>query len=211
MPTDFECSGCGLRFAVGWYHYHSFDDGYGASTLAVCTNCARQHRVEIALDISSASFVDVAVTEIPTAAILTVARHLRRTRSLSPQQAIALVRSPPIHLEMSEPEARALKFKYERLGATVVLNELRSEVVPVSDQQRDRLLIGDGSGQDADLNWRPQDIRGSVTGVTGTFNLHEQACGQCAAAGTLVSDTTQAPRSCPRCLAPVQEKGTWIT
>lgn len=47
MPADFECSTCRLGFSIGTYHYHSFDDGFIGSTLLVCRETGRQHRLEI--------------------------------------------------------------------------------------------------------------------------------------------------------------------
>jgi len=127
MPSDFRCDGCALRFSIGWYHHHSFDDGYGASTLAVCILCAREHRIEHALDLSpfSASFFEAVLTSLPTSARAAVASQFRKLRGLSPQQAIAIVRSPPIKLatDVTKREARALKSQYERLGAVVLLSE----------------------------------------------------------------------------------------
>lgn len=100
MPVDFECNGCGLSVSVGWYHDHSFSNGFGSSTLAVCERCGTQHRVEHAIDVSlwssSSTFFEVAIVEVPRPARLMVANGIREVRGLSPLEAIRLLDSPPI-------------------------------------------------------------------------------------------------------------------
>ena len=46
MPFEYECEACSLNFAVGWYHYHKHDTGYGSRTLLICENCGTMHSVE---------------------------------------------------------------------------------------------------------------------------------------------------------------------
>jgi hypothetical protein len=52
MPTELECQGCHLIFAVGWYHYHSFDSGYAAMTRLVCARCGTMHALEHAVSLA---------------------------------------------------------------------------------------------------------------------------------------------------------------
>jgi ribosomal protein L7/L12 len=217
MPVDFGCDGCGLRFSIGWYHYHSIESGYLSSTLAVCERCGTQHRIEQALDLStwrsSHFFFDVTIADVPSAARVPVSSRLRELRSLTPKDAIALVNSLPILLGRDLPEHRAQAFKseYEALGAVVTLTETREEVVPLPTQQHDRLLVGEPNAGDVSVAWRPLDIRGSVTALNEVFNLNEQACGHCSAVGGLVTDWTHAPQSCPQCHSLIQQTGGWVT
>jgi hypothetical protein len=93
----------------------------------------------------------------------------------------------------------------------VTLIETREETVPPPTQQRDRLLVSDANAGDVSVAWRPVDIRGSVSGLNEVFNLNEQACGHCSAVGGLVTEWTQAPRSCPQCHSLSQQMGGWVT
>jgi hypothetical protein len=46
MPDNFYCGSCKLGFALGWFHYHGEDDGYGSETLLVCSACGTMHSIQ---------------------------------------------------------------------------------------------------------------------------------------------------------------------
>lgn len=217
MPIDYGCGECGLRFSVGWYHHGGLESGFGSSTLAVCKRCGRQHRIESAVDVSNwlpwYSYFDVAITAIPASARLAVASQLREKRSLSPQQALAFVSSLPIALAQDVPTrvASDLQTEYEGLGAVVTLTETRREEVKAPPQQRDRLLVAEPDTPESRHNWRPLDVRGPVEGITATFKLEEQACGECFGIGTLVISPAEVPTVCPRCHDSIRDTGGWVT
>ena len=219
MPSDYRCKGCGLQFSVGWYHYLGLSTGFIASTLAVCTQCCAQHRVEQAGDWSAApaslSFFDVTIDEVPAPARTAVMATLRAQLSLTLGEAKTLIDQPPIVLgrDVSEYAATQLKATYASVGAIVGCGQTRAEANLIA-QQQDRLLVANTirrTDQEPGVVWEPVVIRGARTGVTGSFTLDEQPCARCAAIGTLTTDPAKAPHACSRCRSSIEETGGWVT
>ena len=100
---------------------------------------------------------------------------------------------------------------YEGLGALVALTRTRQAVLLAPTQQYDRIFVADPRPDDTSVAWRALVVHGSVAGTTGVFSPEEQVCGQCSAIGSLVTEWTQAPQSCPRCHASLQQTGGWVT
>jgi ribosomal protein L7/L12 len=205
MPSDYRCKECGLQFSVGWYHYHSLSTGFIASTLAVCTQCCAQHRVEQAGDSSAApaslSFFDVTIDEVPAPARTAVMATLRANLGLSLGEAKRLVDQPPIVLGRDVPEyaASQLKATYAAVGAIVGCSQTRAEANLIV-QQQDRLLVANTiqrTDQEPGVVWEPVGIRGVRTGVTGIFKLDEQPCAHCAVIGALTTDPAKVPALAP--------------
>jgi hypothetical protein len=46
VPANFHCRSCKLAFGTGWFHYHCYDSGYSAATLAVCRGCGTCYQIE---------------------------------------------------------------------------------------------------------------------------------------------------------------------
>ena len=46
MPITYWCNNCNLAFTVGWFHYHTFDTGYGSCSLFACGKCGNQYAIE---------------------------------------------------------------------------------------------------------------------------------------------------------------------
>src|SRR5215469_8608483 len=94
MVTQYRCVSCSLAFSLGWYHHHAFDDGYGSSTLAVCTRCGAQHRLALPIsDRGPAEFdlFDVHIVAIPPPSRASTMAQLRATAPMTLAEARAAV------------------------------------------------------------------------------------------------------------------------
>jgi hypothetical protein len=211
MAWDYRCSGCKLVFSVGFYVYRrDVSSGYGAATLAVCTSCGAQHRVEHARRDSRDEpfdFFDVVVERVPDGAHDAVATIVHQCAGFSEARTAAFLKDlkgGPRAVEYALPEEKAIEAaeQYRLAGAVVWVQAMRrpapdpNPVPPCSDR-----LLCEG---------RQVGISGERTGVTGAFRLAEQGCGDCERTGSLVSDPAEVPSVCPRCGAPIEAPRVWL-
>jgi ribosomal protein L7/L12 len=219
MPTDYRCKGCGLKFSVGWYHC-DFSTGFGAASLAVCTRCCAQHRIDQAMNLSAAltsvSFFDVTIENVPATSRIEVMAAVRARLRLTPHEAKRLIERLPILLGRDLPQYAAVELEaaFTSLGAIVGCAQVRSEVRDLIPQQQDRLLASDSiarADQELEAVWESVAIQGVRAGVTGVFSLDEQLCANCGAVGALTTEPERVPSACARCRSPIEEAGGWVT
>ncbi len=221
MPTTYECNSCGLILEFGWYHYHSFSSGYGASTLVGCLACGCQHRVEIAMRDRGPEFLhdyDVLLTAVSAEQRLQVMTQLRKDLAISLSQAQSAVNRLPFVIKRALDccEARTLEKTYRGVGAVIEMKVVTSKANPdFGPIQQDRLLRctslrfrSDG----AKPEFTPTGVRNRDNSLAGEFRLDEQACGLCGCIGDLVSGLSEPHSPCPNCKSGrLAETGGWVT
>lgn len=205
MPTTYECPSCPLALEVGWCIHPSFDDGYAATTLLVCSVCGFQHAVKIALRSPRPEIIQYFVANlvaVPEASRASVLAHLCDQEDLSAEAATAVLNGLPWALEtdMLEHQGRALRSTYAGLGAAVELAVVREHRNPHHGPlQHDKLLARDAAPRGTAKNaWRELAVRGAFSDEAGGFEVALQACGGCQRVGALVS-SWPADRVCPAC------------
>jgi hypothetical protein len=216
MPADFECSECDLHFSVGWFHYHSFESGYGSKTLLVCRRCGTRHAIEHALSDRGPQFYelhDVLVTAADPRFAVAAMQLLRKHLSLGIHEAKNKLRMVPFVLAKDVPTSDISTWRQNlsRVGL--------SAEYPVSERianeaygplQKDRLLYDRGSGASMELH--PVPVSGEASGAQNELVLSEQVCANCSDAGALVSGWAEENHVCPRCQLPsLAATGFWIT
>src|SRR5215469_8046707 len=135
MVTQYRCVSCSLAFSLGWYHHHAFDDGYGSSTLAVCTRCGAQHRLALPIsDRGPAEFdlFDVHIVAIPPPSRASTMAQLRATAPMTLAEARAAVDALPFKVgaTVERHEADPLRRAFEGAGATVDVRRVGSRPNP---------------------------------------------------------------------------------
>lgn len=209
MPIIYHCSNCKIRFKIGWYHFHHYNDGYGSGQFLICANCITNYHIEFALrhkyikgDARDNYYCHVeyqAMGDNPMA----VMKLIREITGLDLVSTKKLAYSAPTLLEKNLEywEAVRLCDRLKEVGAqarVIVSDELRDEiVVPPKRSDRWFVCIDNFSEQ---WQWLPCAISGPLSGREEAFDLAEQQCTKCHTKGQFIIDEGhQFNQQCPNC------------
>lgn len=220
MPTTYRCTACRFEADLGWYHHHSFDDGFAATTLLMCAQCGAHHKVKMALRPS----MDPPARVGPRFDIVLLDVGPHRARGLAAIRAttgcdlhdamLRAAKSPAtLREDVDLQDANEIQARFESAGALIEVRARPPEPPPPPiPKRRDELwacAIPDGSG---DPSWKACPIEGKRLGDFGEFDLEAQACYNCGARGMLVSEMASEVRKCPKCgEGALHEDGGWIS
>ena len=217
MPIEIACQTCSLRFSVGWYHYHSFETGYGSQIRLVCKNCGAQHAIEIALrDRGPEQFehCDVVLTAAPDDERIAALKLIRNTFDCTPAEAKAKLATLPLVLKQRLLPSHLEEWRQQHdtsglmIDYPVVDSEPNSVFGPL---KKDRLL---GASQPCfgsdNINLEELPMCMPLT-EEGLIHLTIQSCSACSCVGTLTREF-ELNQACPHCgKNDLVEVSSWIT
>ncbi len=150
MPLRLRCGHCQLSVSVGWFHYHSFESGYGGCSLLVCESCGTQHWLEHALRNRGPEFYSIysaTIANVPSEARIKLAGWLRRKHGVSLSDALESVRQPPVIVahRARDHEIERLHASLSEMGLVLTKTEVDRDVNPVFGPiLQDRLSFAQG-------------------------------------------------------------------
>jgi ribosomal protein L7/L12 len=220
MPVRYRCTSCAFVANIGWYHYHSWTDGFFAATLLLCVRCGARHKIAIAFrqpEPEKEPRCDVFLVEVPDlrASTLTAIRY---AANCNLGQAMQLVKAMPALLRenIRHQDADEVRALAEAAGARVEVR-IRPELAPPPPRlpvpaRRDELHVCEESGAGKERIWKACPIEGERRGEYGEFDLDVQRCHRCSERGTLASTLTAEVNPCPCCGAMTfVQAGRWMT
>ncbi len=221
MPVLYECRSCNLRFTVGWFHYHTFNTGYCAKTLMVCTACGTQYAVEIACpDRGRATFHihNVVIETYEPRQRVAIMKFLRKYQHLSLQQARETVEHLPITVAHDVPEWDIAQWQERSrlLDVTLAFPVIRTEPNPrYGPLMQDRLFGKQNpvfsEAQDLAEEYHIIPTPSSQTLSRTEILLDNHVCQYCHTQGCF-HDELHPPDGCPHCQqSTLVEKGGWVT
>ncbi len=217
MPSYYQCNSCELTFSLGWYHYHSFENGYGASTNLVCVKCGTPHRVEIALRDRGKEYVydwEIYIDEVAKDCRVKLLKYPRKLLSYDINQAKSVVEKLPLHLPgpIHEEEKQAIERELRNIGVNPrieICEKRKSSMYGPIQQDRLESTENPMHANEVDWQWSEVPVLGERKGPCGEFELSSQSCCHCSSVGSLVAELPEEHNKCPSCNAEslVQEEG----
>ena len=214
MVSDYECTACGIRFSVGTFHYHIFEDGYAGKCLMVCKSCGGPHSIEIALSSSGEEYnnvCEVVVNDYTDRGRKFLLVELRKHNKRSISEALSLVNDTPFTLyrEMTEKGANQSVNRLHNSGVFAEARVYEQRKNPFySLDKRDRYLCKESVASD---HWVEIQVRDSSY-VGQRLIVETLVCSKCESLGQLTSNWDETDDNCPSCKMPkLILTGNWLT
>ncbi|BFO55950.1 hypothetical protein [Acidovorax sacchari] len=223
MVSDFECMDCNLNFSVGGYHLHDFSDGYGGVLLAICSCCAIQHKIIVALEDRGPEFYEifrVSVEEFPpqSKASLMLRLHKMDREVKIEEVARKISKLPFVYKEsLAESQAHLISKDLARIGVKVTIAPYDKRPNPVFGPKRSNILSWKpkkntvNQGANEVNEWISVESILPVWLEEKTARTLASACQSCGGIGTLLTDW-RVQQGCPSCLSKlIRLKSEWMT